>query len=90
MKKPFDRSFHQTTNPNLCQSFKRGIEMKRRSILLMMAMVLGLVTTVNAGIYSGGAGTAEDPYRISTVGDWEELTITAGDWDKPFVLTANG
>jgi hypothetical protein len=36
--------------------------------------------------YSGGSGSAEDPYKISTVADWQELTSASGDWDKCFVL----
>ena len=39
-----------------------------------------------AGTYSGGSGTAEDPYRISTVADWQELIGTSVDWDKLFIL----
>ena len=31
---------------------------------------------VCAGTYSGGSGTAEDPYQISTVADWQELSAT--------------
>ena len=36
--------------------------------------------------YSGGSGTAEDPYTISTVADWQELIGTSDDWDKHFNL----
>jgi hypothetical protein len=36
--------------------------------------------------YSGGSGTAEDPYRISTIADWQELMAGSVDWDKQFVL----
>src|SRR4030042_108942 len=39
--------------------------------------------------YSGGSGTAEDPYKISVAADWETLTNTPGDWDKHFILTAD-
>jgi len=39
-----------------------------------------------AGSYSGGTGTAEDPYKISTVADWQELIAASGDWDKSFIL----
>jgi len=41
---------------------------------------------VDAGTYSGGEGTAEDPYWISTVADWSELIATSADWDKNFIL----
>ena len=30
--------------------------------------------------YSGGSGTAEDPYKISTVADWQELIGASGDY----------
>ena len=39
-----------------------------------------------AGTYSGGSGTAEDPYKISTVADWQELIATSADWNKNFIL----
>jgi hypothetical protein len=40
-----------------------------------------------AGTYSGGTGTATDPYKISLPGDWLELIGTSNDWDGQFVLT---
>jgi hypothetical protein len=39
-----------------------------------------------AGTYSGGSGTPENPYQISTVADWQELIATSADWDKNFIL----
>jgi hypothetical protein len=36
--------------------------------------------------YSGGSGAAEDPYRIRTACDWQELIVTPSDWDKHFIL----
>ena len=42
-----------------------------------------------AGTYSGGTGTAGDPYRIGTAADWVELTAATGDWGKQFILTAD-
>ncbi len=36
--------------------------------------------------YSGGSGTAEDPFRISTVSDWLELTAHPADWGRHFLL----
>lgn len=39
--------------------------------------------------YSGGDGSAEAPYRISTAADWIELTRRPGTWDKQFILTAD-
>jgi hypothetical protein len=34
-----------------------------------------------------GEGTVEDPYRISSVADWQMLILRPYDWDKSFVLT---
>jgi hypothetical protein len=39
-----------------------------------------------AGVYSGGSGTAMDPYKISKAADWQELIATSADWDKHFIL----
>jgi len=39
--------------------------------------------------YSGGLGTAAEPYEISAVADWQDLMDTPADWDKHFVLTAD-
>jgi hypothetical protein len=39
--------------------------------------------------YSGGMGTQDEPYQISTVADWQALIATPSDWDKHFVLTAD-
>ncbi len=39
--------------------------------------------------YSGGRGTADDPYRIATAGDLIALGRTPHDYDKHFILTAD-
>ncbi len=48
-----------------------------------------LPATASAGTYSGGSGTKAEPYRISSVPDWQELMATPADWKSHFVLTAN-
>jgi hypothetical protein len=45
-----------------------------------------IATFACAGVYSGGSGTAEDPYKISTVTNWQELIATSIDWNKRFIL----
>ena len=45
--------------------------------------------TVSAGTYSGGSGTAGDPYKIATTDDLIELSTTPGDWGGYFEQTAN-
>ena len=39
--------------------------------------------------YDGGSGTADDPYRIGSGGQMNEIGAYPEDWDKCFVLTAN-
>ena len=39
--------------------------------------------------YSGGTGTAEDPYRIATAADLIALGEDPNDYDKHFILTAD-
>jgi hypothetical protein len=39
--------------------------------------------------YSGGSGTAEDPYQIATATDLIALGESPGDYDRHFILTAN-
>ncbi len=48
-----------------------------------------LTAQSSAGTYSGGAGTDGNPYKISTVADWQELMTTSADWNKAFLLTAD-
>jgi hypothetical protein len=40
-----------------------------------------------AAAYSGGAGTAADPYKIGSTAAWRKLIWAFEDWDKYFVLT---
>jgi hypothetical protein len=49
------------------------------------------LTATYTRLYSGGSGTAADPYRIGSVADWQALTLHAhsADWDKNFILTAD-
>jgi hypothetical protein len=39
--------------------------------------------------YSGGSGTAEDPYLIATVEDLNSIGLDSNDWDKHFLMTAD-
>jgi hypothetical protein len=52
----------------------------------VLAGVIVIACPSLAGTYSGGSGTAEDPYQISTVTDWQELIAASADWDKHFIL----
>ena len=59
----------------------------------MRTLLLTLITCLFAlpahAQYSGGSGTAEDPYRIATAEDLMALGETPDDYDKHFVLTAD-
>ena len=47
-----------------------------------------LLSSLSFG-YSGGLGTAEDPYQIATKADLLELADTIADYNKCFILTAD-
>lgn len=42
-----------------------------------------------SGTYSGGSGTANDPYQIATSEDLIELSLSSSDWSSHFIQTAN-
>ncbi len=58
-----------------------------RTLLLTLTTCL-LVLPANAK-YSGGSGTAQDPYQIATAADLIALGETPGDYGKHFLLTAD-
>jgi len=62
----------------------RGIEMKRLAITIV---VIAVTSNVLGGTYSGGAGSAADPYRISSDNDINELRVTSSDWGYHFIMT---
>lgn len=55
----------------------------------ILAAVLCISDTLWAGSYSGGNGTQADPYKISTVADWQWLMNHTEDWQGHFILTTN-
>jgi hypothetical protein len=59
----------------------------RMSLLIIFAMFL--LSKPAFAKYSGGGGTATDPYRIRTFADWKTLMNASSDWDKHFVLIAD-
>ena len=55
---------------------------------VIIAVVFLFSAACWGGTYSGGDGlSAETPYQISSVDDWQELMNTPTDWDVNFVLT---
>ena len=59
--------------------------MRNRSILLLATMVLWIPAAADAR-YSGGTGEPNDPYRIATAEDLNDIGNHEDDWDKNFVL----
>jgi len=58
-----------------------------RTTIAILWFWIFCVTMSNAAFaYTGGSGTPDDPYQISTVTDWAVLTIMSGDWGKHFIL----
>ena len=53
---------------------------------LLAVCLLGLPAYAN---YSGGSGTAQDPYQIATAADLIALGEMPTDYDKHFILTAD-
>ncbi|MCF7954162.1 MAG: PASTA domain-containing protein [Phycisphaerae bacterium] len=50
----------------------------------------GITITVSLGrLFSGGDGTADNPYQIATANELHLLSLRSEDWDKCFVLTAD-
>ena len=64
--------------------------MNKHLICLSFAAIVGFAGVVSAGDYSGGGnGTAEQPYRIATPADMNNIGANTEDWGSHFVLTAN-
>lgn len=64
--------------------------MKRRIILLTVFFSFAVFFSGAAlAAYSGGDGTEEAPFQLSTAANWTELVTTTADWDKHFILTAD-
>lgn len=55
----------------------------------VLIVFMGCSSTVWSAQYSGGTGTADDPYRIATAADLIALGETPEDFDKHFILTAD-
>ncbi len=64
--------------------------MKIKGVFLAAILTAVLCFSGNLLAYSGdGDGSAESPYQISTIEDWQELMTTPNDWSSSFILTAD-
>jgi hypothetical protein len=64
------------------------VRIKSRAVLTMTIFLscLCVFTTQVWGKYSGGSGEPNDPYRIATAEDLNDIGNYEEDWDKHFVL----
>lgn len=60
----------------------------KQKLCLTLAVIAFFGTSLQAQ-YSGGDGSAGDPYQISTPADLVALSNTSGDWASSFVLTSD-
>ena len=58
-------------------------------IVLFLAVIITLVAGNAFGAYSGGNGTAGNPYQIGSVADLFTMAADANKYDKCFILTAD-
>jgi hypothetical protein len=58
-----------------------------KSYIIILAAVLCISGNLLA--YSGGDGSAGNPYQIANVADFNQLVATSADWSKAFILTAD-
>ena len=56
---------------------------------VLLTLVTCLFVPPAPAQYSGGSGTADDPYQIATAADLMALGETPDDYDKHFILTAD-
>ena len=61
----------------------------KRAMFLVWVMVAAFTSAALAGTYSGGNGTAQYPYLISTAEDMQAIGANPADWGKHFLLTAD-
>jgi hypothetical protein len=65
-----------------------NVARRLRGIVAVALFLLAIVPTATAK-YSGGSGTAQDPYQIATAADLILLGETPADYAKHFILTAD-
>ncbi|OHB56863.1 MAG: hypothetical protein A2Y07_10835 [Planctomycetes bacterium GWF2_50_10] len=59
------------------------------NVIVRFTLCLCLCLTSGALAYSGGDGTADNPYQIADANDWLLLTNDPNKWNKQFILTAD-
>ena len=65
------------------------IRKQSRNVTAVVLFVSLLISSTAEAKYSGGSGTADDPYRIASARDLIDLGNTPVDYDKHFILAAD-
>ncbi len=60
-----------------------------RTLWAILLLAVSLLSIPASAKYSGGSGTAQDPYQIATAADLMTLGETSADYDKHFILAAD-
>jgi hypothetical protein len=60
--------------------------MRARAVVLILVGAFGLAGSASAGTYSGGTGEPDDPYRIATANDLNDIGNHVEDFNKHFVM----
>jgi len=69
---------------------KSFLILSRLFAVISIVAVLGFaVTPLEAGTYSGGTGEPNDPYLISTVDDFLEMSSEPNDWSSHFLMISD-
>jgi hypothetical protein len=63
--------------------------MKTVSFVILVVVIMSVSAQAKPFKYSGGSGTAEDPYIIAIAGDLTELSSNIDDYDANFIVTAD-
>lgn len=56
---------------------------------LLIIVILIMITSSLSAQYNGGTGSENNPYQIASLDNLRTLSLTATDWNKNFILTAN-
>jgi hypothetical protein len=59
------------------------------STLFFVIMVFVMITSKLSAQYSGGTGSESNPYQIASLEDLRTLSLSAVDWSRYFILTAD-
>ena len=59
------------------------------TVLVAISLFFCVSAIAQAGTYSGGTGTENDPYLVATAAALQAIGANPADWDKHFMMTAN-